>query len=95
MVPQWLLIVESVILGLLLLLCLPVWALIPVLFGVKEDTPSGQARRVYVLLLLFPVVAIGAMVGAFMTESTPVFRWVFVIFPLLHLMVLFLVRIRH
>ena len=95
MAPQWLLIVEAVILGLLLVLCVPVWALIPVLFGVREDTPSGQARRVYALLLLFPIVAISAMAGAFVTEPTQASRWVFMILPLLHLMVLFLVRIRH
>ena len=94
MVPTWLLIAESVILGLVLGLALPVWALFPMLFGVTEYTPPGPARRVYTLLLLFPVVAIGSMVAAFLTSEAEPIRWLFVALPVLHVVVLYAARVR-
>jgi hypothetical protein len=94
MVPFWLLIVESIVLGLVLGLALPVWALFPVLFGVTEDTPPGPARRVYALLVLFPLVAIGSMTAAFLTGEAELIRWLFVVLPVLHIVVLYLARVR-
>lgn len=95
MVPTWLLVVESVVLGLAVALALPVWALTPMLFGVTEETPPRPARRVYILLLLFPIVAAGSMIAGFLSDPESPVRWVFVLLPLLHLAILYVARVRH
>ena len=94
MVPRWLLIAESVLLGLMILLAAPVWALIPMLFGVRESTPRAAARRVYVLLALFPVVAVGTIATAWLTDPRAPSHWILVALPLCHLLLLLAARVR-
>ncbi len=92
--PRWLLIAEAAVLGLGLAVALPVWALAPMALGVTEQTPRAEARRVYVLLALFPVVAVGGVVGAFLTDPADPLRWVLAALPLLYLPVLYAGRAR-
>ena len=94
MIPRWLLIAESVGLGLLVALALPVWALVPLLFGVTELTPRRRARPVIALLLLFPPLALGSMVAAFRMDPGRPAAAVWMALPLLHLAVLFAARVR-
>ena len=92
--PGWLLTAEAVALGLLLALAVPVWALVPMEFGVTEHTPRAEARRVYALLLLFPVVAVGGVVGAFLLDPADPLRWALAALPAAHLLLLYLARAR-
>lgn len=86
MVPRGVLIAESILLGLPVLLALPVWALVPMLFGVTEFTPRAAARRIHLLLLLFPIVASGSMIAAFLGAPG---GWLYVALPLVPLAALF------
>ena len=95
MLEKRLLIGETVVLGLMLALCLPVWAVIPMLFGVTENTPPAAARRVYILLLAFPLVAIGSMVGAWMLDQPGPVRPLLMALPVAHIIVLYLARVKH
>ncbi len=93
--PTWLLITESVLLGLPIAAGLPLFALVPMIFGVTEETPPGPARRVYLLLVAFPLVVIGALFAAFRTEPDNPLRWVFALVPIAHLVGLFLFRVKN
>ncbi|MSU78198.1 MAG: hypothetical protein EXS16_08885 [Gemmataceae bacterium] len=93
--PNWLLIVEAVLFGLVIGLSLPVWPLIPMFLGVRETTPPRPARRVYILLLLFPVVTAASLTAAFFTDPNDPLRWLFALLPPLHLLVQFFARVRN
>lgn len=95
MVGKWLLIIESVLLGLLITLSIPVWPIVVMMFGVTESTPSSQARRVYALVLAFPVVAIGSLIMAWRVDQHSPLRLLFMVLPVVHLVVLYLARVRH
>lgn len=86
--PNWLLITEISILALAVLLALPVWAIIPMFFGVTPETPPPAAMRVYIALLAFPLVAALAMYVAFQLDAADMRRWLLASTPPLYLLVL-------
>ncbi len=93
MLSKWILIAESAIFGLVFALCIPMWAMVPMLFGVTEFTSSAQARPLYVVLLAFPLVTAIALTLAWRADPNGLLRWIAMVVPLLHLSVLFAVRI--
>ena len=69
------------------------WAMIPMLFGITEFTSSEQARPIYVLLIAFPIVTIISLVLAWQADPGSVMRWVMMIIPVLHLAIMFKMRL--
>lgn len=92
---KWLLIFETAILGLVMLAALPMWAMVPMLFGVTEHTSNTDARPIYILLILFPIVAIGSLFFAWQAEPGSLLRNIMMLLPIVHLMVLFIFRVKH
>ncbi len=93
MLSKWILIAETVVLGLALALSIPMWAMIPMLFGITEFTPSEQARPIYILLIAFPIVAIACLALAWRADPGSVMRWVMMIIPIAHLAIMFKMRL--
>lgn len=91
---RWLLMAESIVLGLAIMLAVPVWALVPMFFGVTEYTPASEARRVYILLLAFPVVTIISLLLAWKVGDQSGMRGLYMALPIVHLVVLYLLRVK-
>ena len=92
MFSKWLLIAETVVFGLAFALCIPMWAMVPMLFGITEFTPREQARPIYILLIAFPIVTIVSLVLAWRADPNSVMRWIMMIIPVAHLLILVKMR---
>ena len=93
MLSKWILIAETVVLGLAIALSIPMWAMIPMLFGITEFTPSEQARPIYIMLIAFPIVTIICLTLAWRADPASVMRWVMMIIPVAHLLILVKMRL--
>jgi hypothetical protein len=100
MVPQWIFVVESVVLGLLLGLALPVWGFVLMMFGLgsmaEEQAADWHRTLIYTLFYGFPLVAVASMVvGGLLMRRESVWRWAFVAVPFIHGVVLWTVRLKN
>lgn len=95
MFSKWVLIVETAIIGLAVVLCIPMWAMVPMLFGITEFTPSEQARPIYILLIAFPIVTAIALTLAWRADPGSLFRWAMMLIPIIHFLVAYKMRISH
>jgi hypothetical protein len=89
-----LLIIESAILGLLMMAAVPMWAMVPMFFGITEYTDASDARPIYILLILFPIITIAALVTAWNAEPSSVLRLIMMLIPILHIVLLLVFRIK-
>lgn len=89
------LIVETLIVGILIAGAIPMWAMMPMLFGITEFTPEADARPVRMALLAFPIVSIGALVGAWLSEPGSGLRWALMVIPVVYGVFLFAFRVKH
>lgn len=92
---KWILIAETAIFGIVIAGAIPMWAMVPMLFGVTEFTSEADAKPIYMALLAFPVVAIGALLGAWFSEPGSGLRWVLMMLPIIHVGIIFAIRIKH
>ena len=93
MLSKWLLLAETIVLGLAIALSIPMWAMIPMLFGITEFTSSEQARPIYILLIAFPIVTIVCLTVAWRADAGSVLRWAMMIIPVAHLLIMVKMRL--
>lgn len=91
---KWILIIETIFIGIVLFAAIPMWAMVPMFFGVTETSSANDAKPIYVLLILFPIVAIGALIVAWNAAPSSILRPVMMLLPILHIIALFMVRLK-